>query len=136
MARGVQRRSVAGQLRDVVVDRMGKILVGDADLGIEDQVMADAPKLLEVGGDGYGVRFVLMPLHPFFLAGSRGGAVFGFGHAATKAFSRGRRKLSIRNSGERRRATGGRGCGKVGRQRRIKSIRPPSLSDRRDHAAL
>jgi hypothetical protein len=44
----------------------------------------------------------------------RGGEIFSLGHPATKAFSRSRRKLSILWGRERRRATGGRGCGEVG----------------------
>jgi hypothetical protein len=50
--RGVQSGAVAGQLLNVVVDRTGQVLVWDAHLCIEDQVMPEASKLLKVRGDG------------------------------------------------------------------------------------
>ena len=70
---GVQRPPTAGQLLDVVVDRLGEVVLGEEeDLPVEDQV-PDASKVLA------------MLLHPLLVIRFRGGSVFGLGHAGIEA---------------------------------------------------
>jgi hypothetical protein len=99
----VERATITGQLLDVIVDRIDQIARRDMRLGVEDQIMPQLAKLLKVRGDGCGPRF-LAPPPPLFLLVRRvrGGAVSAFVIPATKAFWRGRRKLSIRSSAEQR----------------------------------
>jgi hypothetical protein len=70
---------------------------------LEDQVMPQHAKLLQIFG--HLLRVPLLAASPVSLLNIclRGGSIFSLGHPATKAFSRSRRKLSIRwggNSGE------------------------------------
>jgi hypothetical protein len=82
--RRVQRASVTSQLLHVIVDCFRKVIMRDAGLFVEDQVMPEASKLFHICGNGCGPRFFTPPPLLFLLVRLRGGTVFGFGHATSK----------------------------------------------------
>jgi hypothetical protein len=82
--RRVQCASVTSQLLHVIVNGFRKVIMRDAGLLVEDQVMPDASKLLKVRGDGLHVGFRTPLAFLFPLIRFRGGSVFGFGHATSK----------------------------------------------------
>ena len=69
----------------MIVDSLDQRPGVKADPSLEDQIVAQDPKLLKVGGDGD--RPLLLAELPFlFLAeGLRGGTVFSLGHRTIKA---------------------------------------------------
>jgi hypothetical protein len=82
--RRVQCASVTSQLLHVIVNGFRKVIMRDAGLLVEDQVMPDALKLLKIRGDGLRVGFLTPLAFLFPLIRFRGGSVFGFGHATSK----------------------------------------------------
>jgi hypothetical protein len=113
IVRCVKRVPITCQILDIVVDRMTEVGVGNEDLSVEDQVVPETAKLLEVCGNSFSTRFLAPPALLFVLVCLRGGSVFDLGHPAKKAFSRALRKLSIPWGCERGRTTVGRGCGRI-----------------------
>jgi hypothetical protein len=110
VVRSVQRASVTGQLLGVIVDRIDRVARRDLGLGMEDQVFAKLPHLLKIRGDGRGSRHLRSFSCWYAFAAAWFSALV---IAHIEATSAPRCKLSIPWGTEKRRATGGRGCGEV-----------------------
>jgi hypothetical protein len=64
MVRCVKRAAITCKLLHEIVDGLGEIVVRHTGLLVEDQVMPEASKLLNICSDGNSVGFLAVPLHP------------------------------------------------------------------------
>ncbi len=86
MVLAVQRSAITRQLLHVIVDGFGEIVVRYAGLLVEDQVMPEAPKLLEIGGNGLSVPFLVALLVPLLPECLGRGSVLGLCHPRNESF--------------------------------------------------